>query len=676
MWTSNSHGVTTSDSERAQARQWTAANLEGIPSATEPFLSFAYGERNSTELLSTWHVERAVRQSDQGAREHTVTYLDPKTGLEVRCVALEYADFPAVEWVLYFKNTGTSATPILQDIRAIDAGLPLLREKAARVHYANGSECRLDDFAPLVESLGPNEQDPQGVWRGEENPLRLESKGGRSSCGRLPFFNLDMDTHGVMAAIGWTGDWYANLYRTDSEVRLEGGMKRTHLKLLPGEEIRSPRILLLFWEGERLRGHNLLRQFILAHHSPQQNGRRAQAPVSLATWGGNFAAKHIEHGQWLKDNNLSLDYLWVDAGWFGNDEAKEGANVFNSRWGIYVGDWHANPGYFPNGLQQLGTALKNLGMGFLLWLEPERVFKGTTWTRDHPEFLSGPIGENFLFNLGDPAARKMLADHLSNLIRESGIGCYRQDFNMDPRPFWDAADAPDRVGMSEIRHITGLYALWDDLLSRFPNLLIDNCSSGGRRIDLETISRSIPLWRSDVQCFPNFGTAAMQGQNYGLGLWTPLSVGCCDREDSYVFRSALGPGMVLIMYEFEKDTQKHFSLDWLRAMLDQLNGVRPYFLGDFYPLVSFSLADDGWSAWQYDRPDLGEGMVLALRRPESPFSLMMPRLRGLKPDSQYELRDLDSGGVIQRAGRDLCETGLQLEISQRPGSRLITYKKI
>ena len=70
----------------------------------------------------------------------------------------------------------------------------------------------------------------------------------------------------------------------------------------------------------------------------------------------------------------------------------------------------------------------------------------------------------------------MLTDHLSNLIRDGRIGCYRQDFNMDPRPFWDAADAPDRVGISEIRHITGLYAMWDELLARHPGLLIDNCS--------------------------------------------------------------------------------------------------------------------------------------------------------------------------------------------------------
>jgi hypothetical protein len=42
--------------------------------------------------------------------------------------------------------------------------------------------------------------------------------------------------------------------------------------------------------------------------------------------------------------------------------------------------------------------------------------------------------------------------------------------------------------------------MWDELRQRHPKLTIDNCASGGRRIDLETCSRSYPLWRSDTQC--------------------------------------------------------------------------------------------------------------------------------------------------------------------------------
>ena len=126
-------------------------------------------------------------------------------------------------------------------------------------------------------------------------------------------------------------------------------------------------------------------------------------------------------------------------------------------------------------------------------------------------------------NLGNPAARKGITEIVSSLVREGGLAWYRQDFNTDPENFWRAADAPDRVGMTEIRYIEGLYAFWDELRQRHPGLLIDNCASGGRRLDLETISRSAALWRSDFQCRPEFNPAGMQGQTYGISSWIPLS---------------------------------------------------------------------------------------------------------------------------------------------------------
>jgi alpha-galactosidase len=661
--------VTPSAGETQAAADWMAQAF-GNPAAGQPF-SFNFGDAKSRDALAAWPSER--KDTPDGA---TVTWRDPASGLELRCEVTRFADFPAIEWVLYFKNSGTADTPILDSVQALDWGIPLTRDKAARVHHAKGSECRFDDFAPLVTPLGPDERNQQAPWLGEGNPLRLETREGRSSCGTFPFFNVDMNDHGVIGAVGWTGDWAATFYRSDKELRMRAGMKRTHLKLLPGEEIRSPRMMLLFWEGDLDRGQNLLRRFMLAHHTPKIDGKPAQVPIANCTWGGNFAKNHIAHAQFWKDQGLPMEYLWVDAGWFGKDEAKEGANVFNSMWGSFVGDWYPNPGYFPNGLKEVSDALKGMNMKFLLWLEVERVFKGTTWTKEHPEFLMGPAGDNYLYNLGNPEARKYLADFLSKLIEDGGLGCYRQDFNMDPRPFWDAADAPDRVGISEIRHITGLYALWDELLARHPGLLIDNCSSGGRRIDLETCSRSIPLWRSDTQCFPGFSVAALQGQTQGLGAWVPLSAACIDRQDTFAFRSALGPGIVVAMYDFEKDVNKHFDVAWLKARLGELEAVRKYFLGDFYPLLSYSESEDAWAAWQYDLPESNEGMVLALRRPNSPFTTMTAKLKGLDPVANYDFTDADTGAVQRLSGKALAEDGLKLEIAAQPGSKLLTYKKV
>ncbi len=107
-------------------------------------------------------------------------------------------------------------------------------------------------------------------------------------------------------------------------------------------------------------------------------------------------------------------------------------------------------------------------------------------------------------NLGDESAWNYCFDTLAELIEKLNLHYYRQDFNILPLPYWRKNDTQDRIGISEIKHIMGLYRLWDALLERFPHLMIDNCASGGRRIDIETLRRSVPLWRSDAQCPANY----------------------------------------------------------------------------------------------------------------------------------------------------------------------------
>ncbi len=94
----------------------------------------------------------------------------------------------------------------------------------------------------------------------------------------------------------------------------------------------------------------------------------------------------------------------------------------------------------------------------------------------------------------------MLKEHISELKPD----CLRIDFNFSPLPFWRENDAQDRNGITEIKYINAFYRLWNILPDQFPNLIIDNCASGGRRIDIETLKRSVPLWRSDLVCPANY----------------------------------------------------------------------------------------------------------------------------------------------------------------------------
>jgi alpha-galactosidase len=654
------------EQEFAAARRWAAESF-GLAGggAPERFpLSFVYGGQESARILQGWRAESAALPSASGTQREAITLTDARTGLECQVDVTTFDEFPAVEWVAHFRNRGAADTPILAAIQALDAAFPAARDRSAQVHHAKGSQCRYDDFEPLEAPLGPGEE------------LRLASIGGRSSDGALPFFDLQAGDGGVIGAIGWTGDWAAAFQRGMEGVRVRAGMQRTHLSLHPGEEIRTPRVLLLFWEEDRVRAHNLWRRLILAHHTPRPKGQMIVPPVADAVWGERTTEDQIAKAHWLKEHDISVEALWIDAGWHGEGAFDPHSDTFGTGWVVQVGNWFPRVAAYPQGLGPVGRALKEMGLGFHLWLEPERVYQGTQFTREHPEWLLGPIGVNSLFNLGIPEARQHLTEMISALIEEAGITCYRQDFNFQPAPYWQAADPPDRVGMSEIRHIEGLYAYWDELLARHPGLIIDNCSSGGRRIDLETISRSVPLWRSDVQCFEGFDPLAMQTQTQGLAPWVPLSTGCAQQATPYAMRSAFGPGMVVGWSARALEMGTDLPLDLVRRLMREELLVRPYFYGDFYPLVSFSLADDAWAAWQFDRPDLGQGMVVAFRRPKSPFPRMETALHGLDPAARYEWRSLDGGATREMAGRELLKEGVAIEIAQKPGAALFVYQRV
>ena len=135
--------VSPTTGEKSRSRQWAAARFEVDQESKTivPFFSFQYGGKSSTELLPTWERKQSSQKLDDHRTEYTLTWTDAKTGLVMRCVGVEYGDFPAVEWTLYFKNTSDKDTPVLADIQALD--LTVARETDAEftLHSIVGDTC-------------------------------------------------------------------------------------------------------------------------------------------------------------------------------------------------------------------------------------------------------------------------------------------------------------------------------------------------------------------------------------------------------------------------------------------------------------------------------------------------------------------------------------------------------
>ena len=674
-----------SPAEMRRAEQWTQRFAPQATDANVPF-SFVLGSQPSAASWPSWTVTSDVEESSASSRRRSVSWRDPKTGLEVVAEMVRFNDFPAVEWVLRLKNHGTTDSPILEQILPLDLRIPsgVAGERTPVLHYAKGALCCLDDFAPVTAPLTPGTE------------LRLQPGGGRSSSEVLPFFNLDQGGRGFVLGVGWTGEWAVTI-RADKtgKLTIQAGMARTHLKLHPGEEIRTPRILMLYWEGERLRGNNLLRRFLLTHHRPRPNGKPLVLPVLVGSWGGSPVTEHLQTIDRIIRRDLPIDLYWIDAEWFGG-----------APWYSHAGNWEVRKDLYPQGFRPLSDALHPSGRTLLLWFEAQRVCQGTPWAqfRDRPGWLLELKGANpeyqqrnmnwgvphedprwivreshrsqicegdMLWNMGEPEARRFLTDWLSARIVEFGLDWYREDFNIAPLEYWLGTDAPDRQGMTEIRFVEGLYAMWDELLRRHPHLAIDNCASGGRRIDLETIGRATALWRTDWPA----DAIHRQCHTFGLSQWVPLHMSegvTLTAGNEYEFRSTMTAGLNVRLPPQDDEA----SARQAKAMIEQYKAIQKYFYGDFYPLTPYSQAADVWLAYQLHLPDTDEGIVVVLKRPASVYTNAALRLGGLNQDASYEVTNLDTGRSDKLAAGRLTDAGLEIELAHQPDSAILQYRRL
>jgi len=840
------------------ARRFAAERLGSPAPAALPF-SFVVGGKRSGELLATWE-RRELREAIDAARlRRTIRYTDPQTRLELRCEAVEYRDFPVVEWTLYMRNLGDRPAPMLEDLRALDLAWERPGETEFLLHHAAGSQANRSDYGPRETPLPPGAT------------ARFGGAGGRPTNVDWSYFNLQYGDAGLILAVGWPGQWAAEFTRdTGRGLRLRAGQEVLRASLLPGEEVRSPLVVLQFWQGDYPRSQNLWRRWMMAHSMPKPGGK-LPPPQFVASSSRAYEEmikaneqNQIMHIDRYLEEGLTLDYWWMDAGWYIQEQG----------W-PQVGTWEVDPKRFPKGLRPISDHAHAKGVKILVWFEPERVMPGTWLYEQHPEWLlrsapaqedplagmrnwsssevggpdpcvshnasekacalarirwepgalafhPGPKGEysvvrwtapkagevaiaatfrgideaptttdvhvlqdgralfdgwinlqgqgpradyagkvtlsaggtlDFvvgwgngahlcdstgievrlegpggrisdaarefhaeagpaspwsygylkpaptpdsatfraydragkpgehgvrLLDLGNPAARQWLTDHVDRLLTEQGIDLYRQDFNMDPLPFWQAADAPDRQGITENRHVCGYLAYWDELRRRHPDMLIDSCASGGRRNDLETMRRAVPLWRSDYA----FEPIGHQCMTYGISLWLPYHGtgtvassaapyygGGFTAVEPYAFWSnaapSLGSGIDVRVREIDYAA--------LRQLYGQWRELSSFYAGDFYPLTAYTQDEAEWIAWQFNAPERREGAIQAFRRPRSPVAERRFILRDLDPEATYVLRLAGLREARRASGRELMGEGLSVSLAEAPSATVVFY---
>ena len=530
-----------------------------------------------------------------------------------------------------------------------------------------GSNCRSDDFS----GVGGQSYLLPGNMR------EFKTVGGKSSDTVAPYFNFHKNGKGYIAAIGWTGQWLMRTERLENGVSIKSKIEDTEFYLKPGEKIRTSSMTVMFYNASLRDSYNLWRRYIMEEcsHTLARNG--GKMPLCASIWGGTRSEEAIKKIRRFKELDIPIEYIWMDAGWSGPG-TQPTYDEYTGDWFQRVGDWVVSKHVHPGGLKDVANTVHKCGYKYILWFEPERAKTFSEAVKEHPEYFIKNADNNVLLDFGREDAYLYIREKVFGIIEELKIDCYRQDCNFYPIISWRANDGEHRRGITEIKHINGLWRFFDEMLERFPNLIIDNCASGGRRLDIEMMKRSLPLWRSDEQCpaDPTPESSQMQGINYAMYL-PYTGTGCGRRYDTYDCRSAYSPGMTsnfafCMSDVFGEDDAKN---DWVRERFAEYLSIRRYFKGDIYPLTQPDEDTTSWCAVQWNVPETNEGMIQVFKRENAPYSEAVFELSGIDANKTYRFTDID-GGEWDECGETLLKEGLVVRIKEKRIAKIYTYKAI
>ena len=621
-----------------------------------PF-SFIYNGQHSDAFLGARKFDRKKSKD-----KTVITWIDSQSGLQLAWEILQIPKYPAVEWTLCFDNTGKSDTGLISNIQALRIKLHGSPSNIPYVIYgAHGGRSLVDDLMPFEVSLSSE----------TVSNLKLGTTGANpdpwfyafhSSNNHLPFFNIKMpQNRGVAIGIGWSGQWLADINASNSALTVKAGMKNTHFILEPGEKVRSPKILLVFWDGKPMHGQNMLRQVLYENYIPKLDKKPQKPLVSVNTCftyhgnGGFLYCGEKELTPLVEPfAELGAESFVIDAGWWDCPD----------NYNINIGTYRPSLKRYPNGLLPLSANLAKHSMRMGLWMPVETVDPSTDFAKQNKEIVADNCWElgPWRLRMELPEAREWILSQIDDLVKHQGLGCYRQDFYTAYPP-----EAENRKGVMEMQHLDGLYTMLDEIRKRHPEMLMEGCAGGGRRIDLETLSKFHWHQKSDRW----FDSVSDQCGLYGASLFLPGGVinVPVSATDDYGMWSSFAGQICLAWHPIDKA----FPFDEAKKQIVLYKRIRHLLSGDFYPLTSCAL-DNKWLAYQFHRNDIDEGFAIVFKRKEdsSEKNGLRMFLKGLNPEYDYRLYFQRSGKEMMIHGNEI-EDGIDVSVPDTPGAEMIIY---
>lgn len=420
-------------------------------------------------------------------------------------------------------------------------------------------------------------------------------------------------------------------------------------QLAPGEAFQTPEAVLVC-SGEGLGGmsrqfHDFFRRHVI-------RGQDKHRPSLLNSWEACYF--DFDHDRLLKLGREAagsgIELLVVDDGWFGkrSDETTS------------LGDWQVNEEKLPGGLKRLGEELAEMGVGLGVWVEPEMISPDSNLYRAHPDYAMAIPGRaptlarnQYVLDLCRKEVRDCVYDQIAAVLRSAPISYVKWDMNRPLTEVYSAALPPERQGEAAHRYVLGLYEMQERLVTDFPDILLENCCSGGGRFDGGMLYYSPQIWCSD-----NTEAIDRLAIQEATALVYPLSsmgahAACCPSHTNGRITPFETRGRVSLSgcFGYELDLDK-LTVEERAQIPDQLAEYRQYGPvfrdGDYYRLAS-SRENGFYDAFLAVTKDRSSAVLSYVQvRSRSYRRSLRLNLTGLDEAAFY--RNRDSGKVRSGAG--------------------------
>jgi alpha-galactosidase len=459
-------------------------------------------------------------------------------------------------------------------------------------------------------------------------------------------------------------------------IELGQGIENLKWQLNAKETVELPQILIQGGpEGRPHLAAPRLQRYLLKYYFI---AAKKSAPVIYNTWFDEFDHLVVERmrKQLAAAKTIGCEVFVIDAGWYGQSAGD---------WAAQTGDWREKlDGAFQGKMKDFANEVRAAGLGFGIWMEPERLCNGVPAVKEHPDwFIKSPQG--FYPDLQNKKAYAYIFGEISRLVEQYQLVWMKIDFNHN--------FGVDASGTEFFSYYEPWYRMLDELRAKFPKMFFEACASGGMRSDAHTLAHFDGHFLSDTVnpidvlriyqgallrlpagrmtkwiCLRSAGKSVPEYGNlkemYPPSYVTPSSAvweSPVITDLDFIVRAALTgmPG-----FSGDLAGLPNEGLDRLKEHVAWYKKWRELIVGSISHLLTPPGRKEdrtGWIGLQLQHPLKSTSLVFVYRLDDQTGSKRF-NLRDLEPNAKYAVRNTDQKEINKLTGAELMDKGLVVDL--------------